>query len=172
VGCGSGAVQRELKQLAEAGLITRTERGRMVFYQANRDSPVFAELRGLVMKTSGLADLLREALEPLRDRIDVAFIFGSMADGTDRSDSDVDVMVITEAGLRELVPALSRAEEALRREVHVVRRSPRELQERLAERHHFTSSVLNAPKLFVIGDENELRGVAGERESQAAPHLA
>ena len=160
VGCGSGAVQRELKQLADAGLITRTERGRMVFYRANRASPVFAELRGLVMKTSGLADLLREALEPLRDQIDVAFIFGSMADGTDRDDSDVDLMVIGQVGLRALSPVLSKMELALNREVNPVIWSGHDLREKLAAGQHFASAVMHGPKVLLLGDEHELRRVA------------
>ncbi|MFP4250476.1 MAG: ArsR family transcriptional regulator, partial [Armatimonadota bacterium] len=120
VSCGSGAVQRELKQLADAGLITREERGRMVFYQANRESPVFDELRGLVMKTSGLADVLRDALAPDADRIDVAFIYGSMAEGTDDAQSDVDVMVIGDIGLRPVSKRLWEPQCALNREINPI----------------------------------------------------
>jgi uncharacterized protein len=90
---GQGAVQRELQRLAEAGIIDRVVRGRQVFYQANRRCPIFAELQGLVVKTAGVADVLRAALAPLVDRIVVAFVFGSFASGEPRKTSDVDVLV-------------------------------------------------------------------------------
>ncbi|HCA46665.1 MAG TPA: ArsR family transcriptional regulator [Armatimonadetes bacterium] len=154
---GSGAVQRELKQLADAGLITRTERGRMVFYQANRESPVFAELRGLVMKTSGLAEVLREALEPGRDKIAVAFIYGSMAAGTDDALSDVDLMIIGDLTLWEHSGALAGVQSELGREINPVYWSPAELRQKLDVGEHFTRTVIGGPKTFLIGGDNELR---------------
>jgi len=158
--CGSGAVQRELKQLADAGLINRTERGRMVFYQANQQSPVFAELRGLVMKTSGLADVIREALEPVRDQIDVAFIYGSMAEGTDDADSDVDVMVIGDVGLRAVSRQLLDLQFGVNREINPIIWSPRDLCTRIEAQHHFAQAVMRGPKVFLMGDDDELRRVA------------
>ncbi len=162
VGCGSGAVQRELKQLADAGLITRTERGRMVFYQANRASPVFEELRGLVMKTSGLADVLREALEPVRDQIDVAFIYGSMAEGTDDADSDVDVMVIGELTRRSASESMIDLQLRLNREVNRVFWSRTDLRGKLDADEHFAKAVMRGPKIFLMGDECDLRRIAGD----------
>ena len=166
VGCGSGAVQRELKQLADAGLITRTERGRMVFYQANRESPVFEELRGLVMKTSGLAEVLREALEPVRDQIAVAFIYGSMAAGTDDALSDVDLMIIGDLTLRSISGPLLGVQDAIHREINPVVWSADDLRERLSVGHHFATAVMRGPKVFLMGDEDELRAVAA-REALA-----
>lgn len=160
VGCGSGAVQRELKQLADAGLITREERGRMVFYQANRESPVFEELRGLVMKTSGLADVIREALEPDADRIEVAFIYGSMAEGTDDAHSDVDVMVIGDIGLRRVSNRLWDAQSSLNREINPIIWSVQDLRKRLTADHHFADAVMRGPKIFLVGDGDELRRLA------------
>ncbi len=160
VGCGSGAVQRELGQLAEAGLITREKRGRMVFYQANRQSPVFEELRGLVMKTSGLADVIREALEPDADRIEVAFIYGSMAEGTDDAHSDVDVMVIGDLTRRERAGSFIDTQISLNREVNSVYWSADRLRQKLRDGEHFARAVMRGPKVFVMGDEDELRRLA------------
>lgn len=168
VGCGSGAVQRELKQLADAGLITREERGRMVFYQANRESPVFAELRGLVMKTSGLADVLREALQPDADRIEVAFIYGSMAEGTDDAESDVDVMVIGDVGLRRLSLLLFDVQSSLGREINPISWSIQDLRKRLLANHHFAEAVMEGPKIFLVGDEDELRRITAGEELATA----
>ncbi len=91
---GLGAVQRELKKLSEAGIIRRTIRGRQVYYQANPECPVYPELKSLVVKTVGVGDVLRTALVPLADRINVAFLFGSLVRGDERSSSDVDVMIV------------------------------------------------------------------------------
>jgi len=120
VDAGHGAVQRELKQLVDSGLLTRTHRGNQVFYQANQQSPVFAELRGLMLKTAGLADVLREALAGLADRIKVAFVYGSIAEGTDQASSDVDVMIIGTLKMMDLVTRLRAVENQLSREVNPV----------------------------------------------------
>ncbi|MFO8079323.1 MAG: ArsR family transcriptional regulator [Armatimonadota bacterium] len=168
VGSGSGAVQRELKQLADAGLITREERGRMVFYQANCESPVFDELRGLVMKTSGLADVLREALAPDADRIDVAFIYGSMAEGTDDAQSDVDVMVIGDLTLWDGTGSFMDTQIEMNREINPVYWSAERLRQKLQDGEHFATAVMGGPKVFLIGDEDELRRIAaGEARATA-----
>lgn len=164
VGCGSGAVQRELKQLADAGLITREKRGRMVFYQANQDAAVFEELRGLVMKTSGLADIIREALEPDAERIEVAFIYGSMAEGTDDAHSDVDVMVIGDLTLWDRAGSFIDTQMQLNREINPVYWSSERLRRKLSEGEHFARAVMRGAKVFLMGDENELRRLS---ESEA-----
>ena len=162
VDAGHGAVQRELKQLVDSGLLTRTRRGNQVYYQANRDCPIFSELQGIVLKTVGLADVLREALTPLRDRIEVAFVFGSIAEGTDRADSDVDLMIIGEVGLRELSQVLPDVHTTLGREVNAVTMTPKELADRVAQSEHFITTVLHGPIIFLIGDQNELDRLAGK----------
>jgi predicted nucleotidyltransferase len=164
VGCGSGAVQRELKQLANAGLITREKRGRMVFYQANQEAAVFEELRGLVMKTSGLADIIREALEPDAERIEVAFIYGSMAEGTDDAHSDVDVMVIGDLTLWDRAGSFIDTQMQLNREINPVYWSSERLRRKLSEGEHFARAVMRGAKVFLMGDENELRRLS---ESEA-----
>jgi predicted nucleotidyltransferase len=159
-GAGMGSLQRELKQLSEAGIIRRSEIGRQAFFKAKSDCPVFSELRNLIIKTFGVADVLRAALSPLADSIQVAFIFGSMAGGDFKQGSDLDVMVIGETAFAEVVAALSPVQETLAREINPTVYPPDEFKSKLAGGHHFLKTVLNGPKLFLIGDENELEELA------------
>jgi predicted nucleotidyltransferase len=159
-GSGLGPVQREVSKLATAGLVLREQRGRQVFYSVNRTSPVYEELRGLVLKTAGLAELLREALMPLRDRIRCAFVFGSFARGEHGRDSDLDLMVIGEAQLAELAKALGGTQRRLGREVNPTVYRAGELARKLAEGHHFVTEVVAGPKIYLLGDDDELRRVA------------
>jgi predicted nucleotidyltransferase len=160
VQAGMGAVQRELKRLADAGVVVRQVRGQQVFYQANRQSPVFSELQGLLVKTVGIADVLRAALSKLADRIRVAFLYGSMVTGSARSDSDVDVLVVGEVSFGEIVSALGSAQDRLGREVNPSVYPQREFRRKLAQHHHFLTSVLREPKVFLVGDEHELARLA------------
>jgi predicted nucleotidyltransferase len=160
VGAGVGAVQRELMRLADSGIIVRHSEGRQVYYQANRQCPIFAELQALLVKTTGIADVLRSALADLAQRIRVAFIYGSMAKGTARSTSDIDVLVVGEATFAELVSALGSAQERLGREVNPSVYPASEFSHKLAHGHHFLSSVLRQPKIFLLGDEHELARLA------------
>ena len=155
-GLGLGAVQREVKRLTEVGILRRTVRGHQVYFQANPECPVFAELKGLVVKTAGAADALREALTPLAGRIKVAFIYGSIARLQQKNASDVDLMVVGEVSFGEVVSALRAAQELLHREINPAVYSPAEFQSKLRARHHFLSSVLRNEKVFVVGDEHEL----------------
>ena len=163
VDAGHGAVQRELKQLVDSGLLTRTRRGNQVFYQANQQSPVFAELRGLIIKTAGLADVLREALADLADRIDVAFVYGSIAEGTDQASSDVDVIIIGTLKMMDLVTRLRAVENQLSREVNPVIMSVQELRQRRDEGEHFVETVMSGPKIFLVGANDELAILTGRQ---------
>jgi predicted nucleotidyltransferase len=130
---GTGAVHRQLVRLADSGLVTVTRVGNQKHYQANRDSPIFSELRGLVVKTMGLVGPLQEALAPFRDRIQVAFVYGSIAKGTDTAQSDIDLMVICDdLSYSDLYSALQEAEATLRRPVHVSLETAAEWQRKLA----------------------------------------
>ncbi len=153
-------VQREVISLYEAGILTRRRDGNQVKYGADRSCPIFPELQGLVLKTVGLADVLRQALQPLRDRIDIAFVFGSLAKGEATSGSDVDLMVVGGISLRDLVPVLQDAERTLSREINPVTMSAKEFSKRIAEGEHFVTSVLRDPRIYLIGDENELERLA------------
>lgn len=157
---GQGAVQRELRNLSRAGILMRWQRGRQVYYQANRQNPIFTDLYHLLLKTSGVGDVLRSALADVRDRISAAFVYGSMVKGTAGAKSDVDVMVVGEIELRDLVTILAPVEQVLRREVNPSVYPPAEFRAKLAERSHFLTSVIRGPKVFIIGDEDELARLA------------
>ena len=160
IGCGQGAVQRELQRLAAAGLLTRSRRGHRVMYQADPTHPIYAEMRGLVLKTVGLADVLRDALLPLAADITSAFVFGSLANGTAVPDSDVDVMVIGQADFADVVAALRPTEETLAREVNPCVYTPEEFSERLTRSDHFLTSVVRSPKIHLLGDEHGVERLA------------
>lgn len=160
LGQGRGSVQRELARLTEAGLILRTQRGNQVFYQANRESPIFPELRSLLVKTAGIVDIIKAALSGLQGKIKVAFIYGSIADGTDTAMSDIDLLTIGNATLREIVSSLQDAQASIGREINPATYRAREFREKLAPEHHFVRSVYGASKIFLIGSEDELKGLA------------
>jgi predicted nucleotidyltransferase len=155
-GIGHGAAQRELARWVAAGLLLRTRRGNQVYYQANRASPVFDELKSLTVKTAGVADILREALAGLGERIAVSFVHGSIAQGTETSESDVDVLVIGTATFGDVAAALQSAQHALGREVNPTVYTAAEFRKKLRAGHPFLRSVTMRPKLFVVGDEHEI----------------
>jgi predicted nucleotidyltransferase len=156
VGLGLGAVQREVAHLAAAGIVLRTARGRQVYYQANPECPLFAELKSLAVKTAGVGDILRDALAPLASQISVAFIYGSVARLKQTSGSDVDLMVIGEVSFGDVTSAVAAAQKILSREVNPTVYSAKEFRSKATARHHFLSSVLKSEKLFLIGNEHEL----------------
>ncbi|TKJ38470.1 ArsR family transcriptional regulator [candidate division TA06 bacterium B3_TA06] len=158
-GVGFGVVQRELGRLFKAGILERRTIGRQIHYSANKDCPIFEELKNLVMKTFGLADVLKAALIPLAARISAAFIYGSFAQGRQNSSSDVDVIVIGEVGFSEVVEALTPAQEKLRREINPTVYPPDEFRSKVAAKHHFLSSVLKGEKIFLVGSARELAGL-------------
>jgi len=167
-GVNQSAVQRELRNLVEAGVITRRQDGRRVYYRANRASPLFPDLEGIVRKTVGLTDVLSAALALQRDRISAAFVFGSLAAGNATEESDVDLMVVGKVGLRDVAPVLSATASTLGREVNPVTVSPEEWSERLARNDHFISNVARGPKLFIVGDASELERDGTERPPETA----
>ena len=156
---GSGAVQRELASLLAAGLITVRDQGNQKHYQANAASPVFAELRGLVLKTVGLADVLRAALAPLEDQVAAAFVYGSVARQQDTAASDVDVLIVSDAlGYAEVFGALEGAAQTLGRIINPTLYTRAELARRRAQDNAFVTRVLDQPRIWLIGDEEVLRG--------------
>jgi predicted nucleotidyltransferase len=157
---GLGPVQREVSQLTAAGILRRTVRGRQVYYQANPDSPIFKELKGLVTKTAGVGDTLRSALGPLADRITIAFIYGSIARGEEKRSSDIDLLVVGEVTFGEVVAGLQSAEQTLGREINPTVYPVAEFKAKLAANHHFLTNVVSGPKMLLLGDENELNRMA------------
>ena len=154
---GTGAVQRELARLEAAGLVTVARVGNQKHYQANAAAPVFAELRALVLKTSGLADVLRTALAPLAREIRAAFVFGSVAKNEDSAKSDVDVLVVSDSlGTPELYQAFADVETRLGRRINPTVYGAAELAREVEKRNSFIARVLSGPKIWLIGGENEL----------------
>jgi len=157
---GRGTVQRELKNLTDTGIITREVEGRQVYYRANEKCPIFNELKSVVRKTFGVADVIRQSLATVADKIRVAFIFGSIARSTDGRKSDIDLMIVGTISFGDVVSLLSSAEEKLGREVNAVVYPIAEFKKKVKEDHHFVKTVLEDEKIFVIGDEGELRRLA------------
>ena len=156
---GTGAVQRELASLLAAGLVTVRDQGNQKHYQANAASPVFAELRGLVLKTVGLADVLRAALAPLAGQITMAFVYGSVARREDTAASDVDVLIVSDAlGYAEVFGALESAAQTLGRAINPTLYTRAELARRRAQDNAFVTRVLDQPRIWLMGDEEVLRG--------------
>ena len=159
-GSGMGSVQRELKALSDAGIIQSIVRGKLIYYQANPHCPVYAELKGLIVKTAGVGDILRAALAPLSERIQTAFIYGSFAQGRERKGSDVDVCVVGPVQFAEIVSALSLAQQNIGREVNPTVYPPKEFHIKLASHDHFLTSLMKGPKVFLIGDDHKLSSLA------------
>lgn len=155
-GMSHSTINTELKGLTAAGILLQERSGNRAYYRANQQSPLFPELRMLLIKTAGIADVLRDALEPIRDKVRVAFIYGSVARGEERADSDVDVMVIGDATFSDIVDSIHEAEKALRREVNPSIFPVVEYKTKLAKGHHFITNVTKGEKIFLIGDANGL----------------
>jgi predicted nucleotidyltransferase len=154
-------ISRELARLAKLGILAFQVEGRQKYYRANRESPIFSELQGLVIKTAGLVDVLREALEPLSKKIRVAFVHGSFAKGTVKPDSDVDLIVIGSCRFGEVVDAINEAQDKLGREVNPTVYPLSEWREKLASGNHFVCSVSSArDKIFIMGNKDDLAGLA------------
>ena len=156
-GAGASQVQKELDQLTRAGLLIRERRANQVYFHVNAEAPVFAELVGLVAKTFGIADVVRARLAPLRDLIDAAFIYGSVARGEHHASSDIDVFLVGDILLSQLALPLSEAEKSLGRQVSATIFDRKEFVSRLNKRDHFVSKVLTGPKIFLIGDDARLK---------------
>ena len=167
-GFGLGPVQRELKQLAESGIIRRTVSGRQVYFQANTDSPIFPELNSLIVKTGGLVDTLRNALAPMAGQLKVAFIYGSIARGEEGPRSDIDLLVVGNVAFEDIVANLQAAQKSLDREVNPTVYPLDEFKAKMRANHYFLASVLKGSKIYLIGDENELIRLASKRLARRA----
>jgi len=154
---GVGAVHRQLERLAESGLVTVTRMGNQKHYQARRDSPVFEELHSLVVKTVGVADPLRRALESKATAIRAAFVYGSVARGTDRAGSDIDLMVVSESlGHADVFGALHGVEAALGRKVNPTVMTLGQWRAKRLRPDSFINRIVRQPRLFLIGSEDDL----------------
>ncbi|MBT2301055.1 nucleotidyltransferase domain-containing protein [Variovorax paradoxus] len=167
-GASAGSLHRELRGLSDAGLLRRSEVGRQVHYQANAQSPVFNELAGLLRKTAGVADVLRDALSPLGESVSLAFVYGSMASGAESPRSDVDVMVLGSAGFADVALALTEAQATLGREVNPTPMSVADFARKLKEGQGFAVNVAAGPKIWLKGEENDFAELVEHRKAQGA----
>jgi predicted nucleotidyltransferase len=166
-GISPGSIQRELSTLTKLGLIVRSTTGQQVFYQANRDHPIFPELSALLDKTVGLWSVLRTALKPVWNKIEVAFIYGSLARFDERPDSDIDLFIVGGPKLEQVIAALSGYEAKLGRSINPNVYSLKEFKSRLKSGNHFVRSVVRGDKVFLKGSEDELRKLGGEWLAEA-----
>lgn len=155
-GVPAGSLHRELRALTDAGLLLREPVGNQVRYRANRASPIFPELAGIFRKTSGLVDVLREALAPVAARITAAFVFGSVAQGSETVSSDIDLFVIGAPKFAEIVGFVALMRERLGREVNSVVMTRAEFKTQRVAKDRFVARLLSEPKLFVIGVPDDL----------------
>jgi predicted nucleotidyltransferase len=160
------SVEEELEKLVRLELLTTTKDGNRRYYVANQAHPLYPELHAIVLKTSGLADVLAEAL-PAK-KISVAFVFGSVAAASERAESDIDLMIVGEVSHRAVASGLRAAGERLGREINSHFFTPVEFRRRLAAKDHFLSDVMAKPKLFIVGGERELGELVGGRMAATA----
>jgi predicted nucleotidyltransferase len=156
-GTSAGTLHKELTKLTKGGVLQRQEVGNQVRYSADRNCPIFEELASILRKTSGLVDVLAVALSSIEKNISLAFVFGSVARGEQQSNSDVDVMLVGSLGFADVVRVLHPVQATLQREINPVVYSLDEFRRRAASDDSFVREVLSLPKLFVVGNENELR---------------
>lgn len=157
-GFAVGTVRQDIEKLVKLDLVTRRKDGNRVYYEANEKHPLVPDIRQLVLKTLGLTDVLRVALAD--EAIRCAFVFGSIAAGTDKAGSDIDLMVIGEIGLRKVSELLSGVGDRLGREVNPFILTPAEFDKRIREKEHFVESVVKAEKLFIIGSKHDFKAMA------------
>jgi predicted nucleotidyltransferase len=154
-GSGTGAVHRQLQRLAEAGLITVSQEGNQKYYAARKDAAVFPELHGLVVKTVGVVEPLREALAPIAEEIDLAFVFGSVAKGSERAGSDLDLLLVTDQlAYADVYSALAAAERTLGRTINPTVFTRAEWKKKRMHHDSFAARITAQPKLFVIGSDD------------------
>jgi predicted nucleotidyltransferase len=154
---GTGAVHRQLQRLAEAGLVAVTRSGNQKHYQARRETPIFEELRGLVVKTVGIVEPMRKALLPHARKIRAAFVYGSVAKGTDTATSDIDLLVVSDSlEYPQVFEALQAAEAVLARPVQPTVLSQKEWRKQSRTSNSFAARIASQPRLFVLGTENDI----------------
>lgn len=155
---GTGAVQRELAKLVEAGIITVKEVGNQKRYQANHQLPFYSELRSIIIKTFGITEVIKEALKLLTKKIELAFIYGSIAKGEDTAKSDVDILIVSdEVGYSDFYKQVSKIEYKLDRKINPTFYSQKEWDKKKSEDNHFVKKILVQPKIWLIGGESESR---------------
>lgn len=155
---GTGAVQRELAKLSDMQLIKSEIFGNQKRYQADQSSPLFSDLRNIILKTFGLSDILREALTPIAAQIQFAFIYGSIASNQDTTKSDIDLMIISDTlTYAEIFPLLEEPQIKLGRQINPTFYSEEDWIKKCKGKNHFALQVIQKPKIFIIGTEDEFK---------------
>ena len=167
-GVSQGALQRELKNLVGIGILRAEKSGHQTFYSVNTANPIYEELRGVVYKTFGVAEILRKALKPLNRKIEVAFIYGSIARNEETAQSDIDLMLIGGVTFAESSIAISKAEILLGRTINPTIFPTEEFRRKLNENNHFLNSIIKTPLIFLLGEPNDIRKLAGQQMAAKA----
>jgi predicted nucleotidyltransferase len=155
---GNGAVERELQRLQESGLVSVERIGNQKHYRANQQSPIFSELRNIVLKTSGLSEPLKQSLAPCASKITAAFVYGSIAKGNDTAQSDIDLMVVgSDLTYSDLYSELQKAESILQRRVNPTFVSMEDWKRKVGEPNSFIAKINAQPKIFLLGSETDLQ---------------
>ena len=151
---GKGTVKRELEKMCAAGLLTVTRQGNQNHYQANPNNPIFNELKAITQKTFGVMDILKAALAPLLQMVEIAFIYGSIAKGTEHGDSDIDVMLVAdELSYSDVMALLEPAEKQLDRTINPTLFTPKEFSQRIKSNQNFVKKVMQQPKIWLKGED-------------------
>jgi len=158
-----GAIQRELAQLVDAGIITRRKRGMQVFFQANSECPIHLELRNIITKTSGLILAIQTALIPLKDHLSLAAVYGSFASGQQTPSSDVDLLIVGDVEYADVIAALSQVEDRTGREINPTVYSAEEFTSKRAKRSPFIETILSGPRIELIGHFDDARRLGSGR---------
>jgi predicted nucleotidyltransferase len=159
-------VQRALKRIEQSGLISKNESGNRVYYRSNRHHPAFEDLRRVFQKSVGIGGILQEALVTIRPKIEFAFVFGSIAKGTESSESDIDIFIVGDVKTKEVVKVLKPTTNLLNRELNPVVYQTKDFQDILSRGinlNHFIVSVFEEDKIWLIGEENDIEKVAYRR---------
>jgi predicted nucleotidyltransferase len=160
-GLSIGSIQQEILRFKKMDLIQSRKDGNRVYFSANQSHPIYRDLRQIILKTSGWVDELRRALK--QEDVSVVFVFGSVARGEEKASSDIDLMIVGNLGLRGVSAVTGPIARNVEREINPHVYTRKEFERRLKEKDHFITSVMSSAKLFVIGDEDELKGLGRTR---------
>jgi len=160
ISISQGTIHREIKALVEDGILNAEKKNSRIFYSVNKNNPIYEELKSIVYKTFGVADELRDVLKRYKKRIDIAFIYGSVAKGADTGKSDIDVFIVSGIKFSDLAAALSSPEQKLGRPVNVHSLTPAEFKTKVEEGNYFVSGVLKTEKILLIGTNDDIERMA------------
>jgi len=157
------AVQREVQKLEKIGLINRSRSGNRNYYQIDKSSSIFEELKSIFLKTVGLGDVLRESLREQQEEIAIAFIYGSYAQHKETATSDLDLFIIGKIDPKKVSSMLANVRSSLKREINYSVYSEEEYRQKIQRGDHFVTALAKEPKIFLVGNENELRRLVQAR---------